>query len=103
MGSELFPRRRSCGGAVTTTRGKHPRGIWTHSSPPDDHLTAGLDRRLKESWAWSIRCARRWPGIRHRIVTPAGVEVGRGREPESAPNDHFTPGPDHGVIDSSDG
>src|SRR5205814_798142 len=68
-------------------------------SPPDDHFSAGPDRRVKTSASGRVGGAGGCPRISHGIVSPACVQVVQGTVVEmTPPNDHFTAGPDSPVI-----
>ena len=66
------------------------------SSTPDDHFTAGPDRRVTVSGIGRVGGAGGCPTVRAGIVSPAGVEIVPMTVP--APDDHFAAGPDRRVI-----
>src|SRR5439155_23966830 len=70
--------------------------------PPDDHFTAGPDRRVIASCVGRIGRAGGCPTVRAGIVSPARVQ----REAiliKSAPDDHFAAIPNRGVTGSGVG
>ena len=68
------------------------------TTAPDNHFSAGPDCRVTNRRAdGRIGDAGRRPGIGCRIVFPAGVQIASGVI-ITAPNDHFTAGPDCRVI-----
>src|SRR4029077_1048530 len=70
-------------------------------APPDDHFTAGPDRRVMVSSRGRSGRADGRPTISAGSVSPAGVQ--KVVLAPSPPNDHFTPGPDCSVLGSGFG
>jgi hypothetical protein len=70
------------------------------STAPDDHFAASPDRLV----ICPASTAGSYPVVGFRIVSSAVIEVGigprRNIEKESAPDDHFLPGPHCGVCSS---
>ena len=71
-------------------------------SAPDDHFTAGPDRRVRAPGSGRVGGAGGCPTVRAGIVSPAGV---KNAFPESrpAPDDHFRAGPNPRVTVSAEG
>jgi len=72
-------------------------------SAPDDHLAASPDCRVRAPHAWRVSSAGGCPTVCARIISPAGVQIVAKRAGPSAPDDHFSSGPDRCVIRSAIG
>ena len=70
-------------------------------STPDDHFSAGPDRRVLVSSIRRVGGAGGRPTVRAGIVSSAGVKNEGIILP--TPDDHFTAGPDCAVVDSAIG
>ena len=84
-----------CAGIVSPTS---VQSVLMIMSAPDDHFTAGPDCRVTVSARGRVGRAGGCPTIRAGIVSPASVQIVKLPSEKSAPDDHFTAGPDCRVI-----
>ncbi len=70
--------------------------IRTTPSAPNDHFTAGPDRRVQFSGSGRVGGAGGCPTVGAGVISTAGVQPGVAVI--AAPDDHFTAGPHCGVT-----
>src|SRR3954447_1548888 len=94
-------RIRGAGGCPTVGAGiVSPASLPAKVTAPNDHFTAGPDRRMSSSGSGRVGEGGGCPTVGTGIVSPASVEI---VSTNSAPNDHFAASPDRRVTVSGSG